>query len=243
LPSRAWGTKGFEFWTLLSVLLKVARPQAILELGCGRSSTFFADYAHAYDATYVGIENDLRWFNKLQLDIALLGFGKQHLKHAALAPDASWYQLDEFMAATGNPRQFDFAFIDGPNEKRFFTSEADIAERFPPEDGNPFGHRDDSGGLEAIRLVTWGCQVMMVDDVHKEHVFLTVDRMLADPADYQKHYFVYHPRPEAANALCICLKKSSPVQERLPAIVDFLGIHLERRYQPVDRRGIFRYFI
>ena len=84
LPFTAWGTKGFEFWTLLSVILKEARPQAILELGCGRSSTFFADYAHAYGAIYLGIENDLRWFNKTNLDIDLLGFEKRHLVHVEL---------------------------------------------------------------------------------------------------------------------------------------------------------------
>jgi len=242
LPFRAWGTKGFQFWTLLSVLLKAARPQAILELGCGRSSTFFADYAYANDATYIGIENDVRWFNKLELDIALLGFGKRHLEHVALAPDGSWYDLDQFRAASGNPGQFDFAFIDGPNERRFFTSEADIAARFPPEDGNPFGHRDDPGGLEAIKSVTRDCNVMIVDDVHKAHVFLTIDRMLADPADYRKYYFVYQPHPASTNGLCICLKQTSPLVERLPAILDFLDVRLENHYKPADKRSVFRRF-
>ena len=50
LPFSAWGTKGFEFWTFLSVLLRAARPRAVLEVGCGRSSTFFADYAYACGA-------------------------------------------------------------------------------------------------------------------------------------------------------------------------------------------------
>jgi hypothetical protein len=234
LPFVAWGTKGFEFWTLLSVLLKEARPRTVLELGCGRSSTFFADYAHAYGAIYLGIENDLRWFNKTNLDIDLLGFGKRHLVHVELAPDGSWFALERFKAATSNPGQFDFALIDAPNEKRFFASAAQIARHFRPKDGNPFGHRDDPGGLATIKAVTRDCTVMMVDDVHKVHVFDTVDRMLTDPAAYEKHYFIYNPHPTTTNALCICLKRSAPVAGRMAAILDWLGVRLQRDYRPAD---------
>ena len=243
LPFSAWGTKGFEFWTLLSVLLKAARPKALLEVGCGRSSTFFADYAYAYNATYVGIESDLRWFNKAELDIGLLGFQKRHLAHVPLAADGSWYNLDEFTAATGIPGRFDFAFIDGPNEKRFFANDDAIARHFRPEDGNPFGHRDDPSGLAAIESVTRDCDVMMVDDVHKEHVFGTVDRMLSDPKAYEKYYFVYQPHPATTNALCICLKRNASLIRSLPTILEFLGLQLERNYQPKDAPGTFRRFL
>jgi hypothetical protein len=234
LPFSAWGTKGFAFWTLLSVLLKAARPRRLLEVGCGRSSTFFADYAYAHDATYVGIESDLRWFNKTELDIGLLGFERRHLVHVPLASDGSWYDLDGFTEATRKPGRFDFAFIDGPNEKRFFADAAEIARRFQPEDGNPFGHRDDPGGLEAIESVTRGCDVMVVDDVHKEHVFGTVDRMLCTPGDYEKRYFLYRPHPKTINALCICVKRATPLADGLPAILDFLDVQLQRDYRPQD---------
>jgi hypothetical protein len=242
LPSSAWGTKGFEFWVFLSVLLKTARPNAILELGCGRSSSFFADYAYAYGATYVGIENDVRWLDKTTVDIDLLGFGQRHLSHVPLAADGSWYDIEGFRAATRDPGRFDFALIDGPNERLFFASEAEVARWFRPEDGNPFGHRDDPGGLAAIRSVTGGCDVMIVDDVHKEHVLRTVDRMLADPHAYEKHYFAYHPNPTRTNELCICLKRGTPLARRLPAIRDFLGLQLERRERPPGIRRILRRF-
>lgn len=232
LPFTAWGTKGFEFWTLLSVLLNTARPRFLLEVGCGRSSTFFADYAYACSATYVGIENDLRWFNKTELDIALLGFGTRHLVHVPLAADGGWYDLDGFRAATRNPGRFDFAFIDGPNERCFFPDDAAVASCFRPEDGNPFGHRDDPGGLAAINCVTQDCDVMIVDDVHKPHVCSTVERMLCGPEVYEKYYYLYHPYPMSTNALCICLKRDTPLIERLPAILDFLGVQLLRHFRP-----------
>jgi hypothetical protein len=234
LPFAAWGTKGFEFWTLLSMILKEVRPRAILELGCGRSSTFFADYAYAYGAIYIGIENDVRWFNKTNLDIDLLGFGKRHLAHVELAPDGSWYSLEQFRAATSNPGQFDFALIDAPNEKRFFTNPGQIARHFRPKDGNPFGYRDDPSGLATIKSVTQDCTVMMVDDVHKMHVFGTVDRMLTDPGSYERHYFIYKPHPTTTNALCICLRRNTAAVRRMPALLDWLGVRLERDYRPED---------
>jgi len=240
LPFAAWGTKGFEFWTFLSVLLHATRPRALLEVGCGRSSTFFADYAFASNAAYVGIENNGRWFKKTRLDIDLLGFSTRHLVHVPLSDDGSWYNLDQFRAATGDPGRFDFALIDGPNERQFFAGDAEISRYFDPEDGNPFGHRDNPDGLEAIKSVTRDCEVMMVDDVHKHHLFLTVDRMLAEPGEYEKHYFIYKPHPAMNNALCICLKRNSSLAKMLPGILDFLGMKLERNYSPEDAQGSFR---
>jgi hypothetical protein len=69
--------------------------------------------------------------------------------------------MAEFTATTRNPGRFDFALIDGPSEKLFFASEAEIEERFRAEDGNPFGHRDDPAGLRAIATVTRDCEVML----------------------------------------------------------------------------------
>ena len=197
-------------------------------------STFLADYANAYDATYVGIENDVRWFNKTQLDIDLLGFKKRRLAHVGLDAKESWYDLDGFNAATRDTGRFDFALIDGPNDKRFFSDDAEIAKRFRPEDGNPFGHRDDPRGLAAIKSLTYDCNAMMVDDVHKQHVFLTVDRMLSEPTNYEKRYFVYHPHPTTTNVLCLCLNRSSPLVTGLPNILDFLGLRLQSKYTPAD---------
>jgi hypothetical protein len=164
------------------------------------------------------------------MDIDLLGFEIRHLRHVGLDQNQSWYDLDGFKEATRHPGHFDFAFIDGPNEKQFFQSDADISKRFLPEDGNPFGHRDDSSGIAAIKSVTSHCDVMMVDDVQKSHVLKTVDQMLAEPESYDKYYYVYKPHPATTNGLCICVKRNSPLTLRLPAILELLGVRLERNY-------------
>jgi hypothetical protein len=236
MPAVAWGTKGFEFWLLLSVLLQRIRPKALLELGCGRSSTFFADYAYALDAAYIGIENDARWVEKTELDIHLLGFGRRHIEHIPLAADGSWYDLEEFSRVTTKLGQFDFAFIDGPNEKQFFASERQITEHFPPEQGNPFAYRDDADGLAAVKSVTRECDVMIVDDVHKEHVFRTVDLMLSEPGRYEKLYYRYSPHPTVTNALCICLKRDKVAIEEFARLAESLGIQLRRKYAPPKSR-------
>jgi hypothetical protein len=89
----------------------------------------------------------------------------------------------------------------------------------------------------AIKTVTRDCNVMMVDDVHKAHLFGTVDQMLADPTNYRKYYFVYNPAPNFTNGLCICLKRSAPLVGRLPAILDLLEVQLEHEYRPADARS------
>jgi hypothetical protein len=44
---KIWATKGVHFWTLLGAILLKVRPDSILELGGGRSTTVLADYAFA----------------------------------------------------------------------------------------------------------------------------------------------------------------------------------------------------
>ena len=56
LPGKIWGTKGFLFWTFLSLLLLGAGSKRILELGSGRSTITFAEYARHRRATFVSLE-------------------------------------------------------------------------------------------------------------------------------------------------------------------------------------------
>src|ERR687890_597800 len=63
---RHWGTKSFEFWTLLSVLLTLVRPGSIVELGSGRSTSYLAEYAMKESVPYASIEQNRFYARKIK---------------------------------------------------------------------------------------------------------------------------------------------------------------------------------
>jgi predicted O-methyltransferase YrrM len=213
MPGVVWGTKGFEFWTLLSLLLLRARPKNILELGSGRSTSVLADYAHSYGGNLTSLETDEGWYNKAVLDITCLGIGRDQVHLIPLRGGAGWYDLDQFRKITKSETAFDFVFIDAPNDAR----------------GHSEGYRDDPDGLKEIKACSRECQIMIVDDVHRRHVLETVDEMLSEPDDFEKYYYNYIV-PNHSNWLCICVRKSSGIPTAMADIQSAVGANLRRDF-------------
>src|SRR5216684_2665433 len=173
LPPKAWGTKGFGFWSFLSLLLVAARPKKILELGSGRSTITFSEFAHQNASKFVSVEMDLTWVNKARLDLFYLGIDKNYVHHVPLDQKLNWFQIDVFRSAIGLHSPFDFVLVDAPNAYS----------------GSSHGYRDNIMGIAEIKRCTKNCQVMIVDDTQRRHVFETVDRLLEDPLDYIRYYY------------------------------------------------------
>jgi predicted O-methyltransferase YrrM len=208
LPEIVWGTKGFAFWTFLSLLLLEAAPKRILELGAGRSTLTLAEYAHFRWAKLISIETSRAWFNKVRIDLRGTQIKTDSVRLIAIDPATNWYELAPFRAATGSG--FDFVLIDGPNRVN----------------GDSKGMRDTSLALDEIRRVTGDTEVVIVDDVHRRHVLRTIDPMLADPVQYEKYFFDYVVNRLYTNALCICTRKGSRSSDAVVRIAQTLNVTL-----------------
>ena len=71
-PKKIWNTKGFEFWTFLSLLLQGSGCTRLLELGSGRSTVTFAEYATQKRARFVSLETSPEWFEKWKWEFRYL---------------------------------------------------------------------------------------------------------------------------------------------------------------------------
>ena len=212
LPKGVWGTKGFTFWTLLSVLLVHARPKNILELGSGRSTSILADYANAYDAGFTSLETDRAWYNKACLDILYLNIKKQYVHLIGPNKAGTWYDVEAFRKFVNTGTPFDFIFVDAPNNAR----------------GRSNGIRNSPEGLREIKDCARDCAVMIVDDIHRRHLFESMDEMLS--ADYEKYYYDYRVLPDFLNSLCICIRKSSGIAAFMGDIDRIVGANLYRNF-------------
>ena len=153
-PVNVWGTKGFQFWTFLSLLLLKSNCSSILELGSGRSTITLAEYAYFRKARFVSIETSPRWFNKTRYELRLLGVPDNLVHLLDWDSSGNWYKIEQFRETIGDEANFDFALIDGPNQS----------------DGKSRGIRDNGPALVEIRRSIYEADIVIVDDVHRRHI-------------------------------------------------------------------------
>jgi hypothetical protein len=144
-----WCTKGVSFWALLSAILVKTRPNSILELGGGRSTTFLADYAFRFQKEGVTIEESKLWQQKISDDLRFMDVKGYSVHFAPLTGDSDspWYDFTVVENVIGD-RAFDLVFIDGP-------------ARMP--------HRLNARGQNIIRSAARDARLIICDDVQEPH--------------------------------------------------------------------------
>jgi hypothetical protein len=214
LPTKVWGTKGFQFWTMLSLLLQATRPQRVLELGSGRSTLTFAEYALFAGAQFVSLETSREWYHRTFLELHFTNLNTKSLKHIELDRTTGWYRLDQFHVAIKPAFPVDCILIDAPNN----------------ETGDSRGMRDTPVAIGELKSLCGGSELVLIDDVHRGHVFTTVEPTLSFVADYDLYYFEYRVLPAYMNCLCLCARKSSRAASAIPQIEKTLGLALARNW-------------
>ena len=205
-----WGTKGFEFWTFLSLLLLKSKPRSILELGSGRSTITLGEYAKYSGAEFVSLETNKWWFDKSRMEMRAAGLPDGAVHHVAIDGTTGWYEAKPFDSVVLQRAPYDFVLFDAPNR----------------EDGDSRGMRDAPAALENLRTCATGAVTIVVDDVHRRHVMNSVDLILDPVSDYEKYFYDYRVVPAYLNTLCICVRKGTEAQAAMPLVADMLGMNV-----------------
>jgi len=140
---RPWGTKSFDIWLALNVLLQLSKPKNILEFGGGKSTRYFAEFTKASGANLLTIEESPVWLKRIKGD----------LKHDQLNPDVvslvplanNWYNIQTVESLTKD-LPWDFLLIDGP------------AKQHP---------RDSIIGTNFLEALSKNLKTVVVDDLHR----------------------------------------------------------------------------
>lgn len=149
---RIWATKGPEFWALLSAILLHTKPETILELGGGRSTTFLADYAWRNKKRMVTFEQSEEWYRKISEDLRCMGITREIAYHLPLDETSIppsrpfWYDYTRARRLIGRA-VWDLVFLDGPQRN---------ARRNPR-------------GQELIAKAAREARLIIVDDVHRDY--------------------------------------------------------------------------
>jgi hypothetical protein len=206
---RHWGTKSFEFWTLLSALLAAVRPKSIIELGSGRSTSYLTEYAMKADVPYISIEQNRWYVRKVRRGLRNSFLTDRYLHHVPLASDG-WYEGEKLRRLADFPCEL--LFLDGP------VGGLTAVEQ---------GVRRCERSVQWLRAVVATCHAVIVDDVHYRSVFQLFHELLPSANNLSTFYLSYHVQP-VPNVLAVAITPSA--YETLTRVCADLNIRIFTDY-------------
>lgn len=203
-----WGTKSFEFWTILMVLLALVRPKSIVELGSGRSTSYLTEYAMKEGIPFASIEQNRFYAARTKRGLRNSFLDDSYLHHVP-TDDDGWYRAEELNRVVDFPCEL--LFVDGP---------VDIGSR-PTEQSSKW--------LAAASATS---KVVIVDDVHsRSNLEMFYKLVAASSTKLSPIYLSYNVDP-IPNVVAIAVESSS--YDALSKVCSEIGIEFLSDYS-VDR--------
>jgi hypothetical protein len=181
-----WGTKSFEFWTLLMVILAVVRPKSIVELGSGRSTSYLAEYAIKQAIPFASIEQNSIYARKIKRGLKNSFLDPGYLHHVPLDQDG-WYQLDELNRLVTD--RCEFLFVDGP---------------VGAQEAIGRGVRRSERSDQWLTAAAATSKVVIVDDVHRKSN-LDMFKALLSRSEHLRPMYVPYYVQEIPNVVAIAI--------------------------------------
>ncbi len=217
LGVQTWGTKSFEFWTLLASALWVVRPRSIVELGSGRSTQYLADYAMKEEIPFISIEQSAGWARRVKRGLSAGLVTPEVVHHVPLGPEG-WYDTEQLDALIRF--RCDCLFVDGPvgsqeNLGRG-TRDGEVARRWL------------AGSVRTSRL-------LIVDDVHREENLSLLRFLVTEASGLEPLFLSYRPGKGSLNFAALAIEQSA--SGNLLKACDALGIAVVREWPQPSVRG------
>ena len=95
-PPVIWGTKGFEFWILLSLLLLHSKCSATSRTRIGSQHHNDRRIRQFGNAKFISLETDPVWFKKAQVDLRNIGLDQNQIILMGWDANKQWYDRKQF---------------------------------------------------------------------------------------------------------------------------------------------------
>ncbi len=184
---QTWGTKSFEFWTLLSAALWLVRPRSIVELGSGRSTQYLADYAMKESVPFVSAEQSRGWARRVRRGLATALIAGDVVHHVPVARHG-WYDRDRLDALVRFPCEA--LFVDGP---------VGVQEGLGP------ALRDNDVARAWFRRVAPDLRLLIVDDVNREENLRVLEAIRRDAGGLISFSLGYRPGRGGDNLVAVAV--------------------------------------
>ena len=198
-----WGTKSFEFWTFLMVLLALVRPKSIVELGSGRSTSYLTEYAMKEGIPFSSIEQNRFYAARIKRGLRNSFLDDGYLHHVPTSEDG-WYKVEELNRVVDFPCEL--LFVDGPVE---------------------LGSRRTEQSSKWLATASATSKVVIVDDVHSRSNLEMFYELVATSAKLFPVYLSYNVQP-VSNVVAIAVEFSS--YDALRKVCSEIGIEFLHDY-------------
>jgi hypothetical protein len=205
---QTWGTKSFEFWTLLAATLWMVRPRSIVELGSGRSTQYLADYAMKEGIPFVSVEQARGWARRVKRGLAAGLVTGDFVHHVPITPDG-WYDIQRLDALVRFPCEG--LYVDGPVGAQERLGKAT---------------RDGGAARTWLARTARPARLLVVDDVHREENLELLRVLIAEAGDLVPFFLPYRPGRGGENIVAVAIETA--VSARLSAACSALGIAATR---------------
>jgi hypothetical protein len=180
-----WGTKSFEFWSLLVVALGLIRPRSVVEFGSGRSTSYLTEYAMKEGIPFASIEQNRIYARRIKRGLRNSFLDDRYVHHVPLDRDG-WYRqraLDRFV-----PVPCECLFIDGP---------------VGSQDALGPGERDGARAREWLVAAGATSKLLIVDDVQRQANRALLGALVGARPDLDTRYLAYEPHTGAKNVVAL----------------------------------------
>jgi hypothetical protein len=203
--TRQWGTKSFEFWTFLMVLLALVRPKSMVELGSGRSTSYLTEYAMKEGIPFASIEQNRFYVvrNKRGLRNSFLSDG--YLRYVPTGEDG-WYRVEKLNRVVNFPCEL--LFVDGPTE--FLAP----------------GSRHTERSLNWLAAASATSKVVIVDDVHRKPNLEMFHKLVDASGSLSPMYLSYKPKASNRDSNILAIAVESDSYDTLRKICSEVGIDI-----------------
>jgi predicted O-methyltransferase YrrM len=208
LGVQTWGTKSFEFWTLLAATLWIVRPQSILELGSGRSTSYLGDYAQKEGARFVSVEQNGRFARRVRFALRAGFVDPGSVHHVPVR--GGWYDLDRVRAVA--PRPCDLLFVDGPVGEQESIGAA---------------KRSDEAAVSWLLELAAETQALVVDDLQRPDNVDLAGRLVA-AAQVEPFYLDYAPQPGSRNVAMVAVARAYAAALQATCADADVGVYSDR---------------
>lgn len=206
---QTWGTKSFEFWTLLTAALWVVRPRSLLELGSGRSTSYLAEYAMKEGVPFVSVEQSRGFVRRVRRGLRASFVDDRFVHHVPIAP-SRWYDVEVL------DRLVTFAcecvFVDGPVGAQEKLGDA---------------VRDYEVARAWLKKAAPALRLLIIDDVHRRENLEMLEWLATPAAGLQTLFLSYRPGRGGDNVVAASVEPAS--FERLSRACTAMGIGVSRQ--------------
>ena len=204
---QTWGTKSFEFWTLLAATLWIVRPRSILELGSGRSTSYLGDYAQKEGAAFVSIEQNWPFARRFRFALRA-GFVDPGCVHHVPVKEG-WYDLARVQRLA--PKPCELLYVDGP---------------VGAQESHGAASRTNADAVRWLVSVAAESSAVVVDDLQRP-ANLDLARELAAASGAEAFYLDYAPQPGARNIAMVAVALGYATQLRAACAAVGIAVYFD----------------